>query len=276
MLFLGSFFVFVFGLIVGSFLNVIALRYNSGLSPLEGRSACFSCGKELRWYELLPVVSFLVQKGRCRACGSKISWQYPIVELLTATVFLLTYLKDFSPFNFSFFVIIFSLLIVIGIYDLRHKIIPDGLVYTFIALSLAKLFMPELGFVEIPDFLDLVAGPLFFLPLGLLWFFSGGRWIGFGDAKLALGIGWFLGFIFGLSAVVLAFWVGAAVGILLLVGARLQSVMPQGMRLFLGTRNLTMKSEIPFAPFLILGTVLIFFFPTDLVGIAALLELYQL
>src|SRR3989344_4754529 len=78
--------VFVFGATIGSFLNVVIYRYNSGVSPLRGRSQCFACGKTLAWYELVPIVSFFIQRGRCRGCGVKLSWQYPAVEALTGVI----------------------------------------------------------------------------------------------------------------------------------------------------------------------------------------------
>src|SRR3990167_11117895 len=90
--------IFIFSLTIGSFLNVAILRYGSKESILKGKSRCFNCGKNLKWRELIPVFSFIFQKGRCRTCQSKISWQYPAVELITGTVFFLTALKIF---NFS-------------------------------------------------------------------------------------------------------------------------------------------------------------------------------
>ncbi len=89
----GIFF-FILGIVVGSFLNVIVLRFRSGLKATQGRSICFSCGKTLQWYELIPVASFLFQGARCRGCNSRISWQYPLVELLTGAIFILVFLKE--------------------------------------------------------------------------------------------------------------------------------------------------------------------------------------
>src|SRR6185503_15262997 len=83
-------FSFVLGTIVGSFLNVVALRYNTGMT-LKGRSKCFSCGKNLEWHELIPVISFLFQKGQCKTCKSSISWQYPIIELSGGLLFILIF-----------------------------------------------------------------------------------------------------------------------------------------------------------------------------------------
>src|SRR3989344_5482997 len=139
---------FSFGAIIGSFLNVVALRYNTG-KGIGGRSFCFSCGKNLHWYELVPILSFAVQKGRCRNCRSKISLQYPSVEIFTGLVFLALFFKfnhlllispAFFTLLFLFFGIIMSILIVISVYDMRHKIIPDKLVFLFICFSFASLF----------------------------------------------------------------------------------------------------------------------------------------
>ncbi|MBX4211124.1 hypothetical protein KW783_04110, partial [Candidatus Parcubacteria bacterium] len=98
----------------------------------------------------------------------------------------------------------------------------------------------------------------------LLWLVSGGRWIGFGDAKLAAGIGWLLGLAYGLSALFLAFWIGAAFSIVYIAISRL----------FLGQKNLTMKSEIPFAPFLIAALFIVFLFHIDVVGLTRLFALH--
>ncbi|MFA5291257.1 MAG: prepilin peptidase, partial [Candidatus Paceibacterota bacterium] len=129
---------FFFGLVIGSFLNVVILRYQTGRG-LSGRSGCFSCGKKLNWYELIPILSFFFQRGRCRGCQSKISWQYPIVELLTGLLFALIYwhLAGAWP-EVIFYCLIASLLIVITAYDLKHQIIPDQFVFAFILLSLLK------------------------------------------------------------------------------------------------------------------------------------------
>src|SRR3989338_4512275 len=91
MLFIIS--IFILGLIIGSFLNVVILRCGTGKSILKGSSRCPNCEKKLSWRELIPVLSFIIQKGRCRTCQSKISWQYPIVELLTGIIFALVFLK---------------------------------------------------------------------------------------------------------------------------------------------------------------------------------------
>lgn len=245
-------FVFVFGSIIGSFLNVVIYRYNSGTSPLEGRSQCFSCGKTLAWYELAPLLSFILQKGRCRKCSVKLSWQYPIVEAITGGIFVAVFLLEKPILETALLIAIFSTLLVIAVYDIRHKIIPDGLSATFAVLGLLNFFSGA-GFeraLHFPYLWTLIAGPLLFFPFWALWAISQGRWLGLGDGKLALGIGWFLGATLGGSAVMLAFWIGALYALCIM---GLQKILQK-------TKNvLSMQSEIPFGPFLILATFIVYF-----------------
>ena len=252
---------FVFGLIIGSLLNVVILRLNTQKS-LGGRSACMSCMNKLSWYELLPVFSYLGLRGRCRNCKTRISIQYPLVELATGLIFGLLFLKfqdvffwdtlSFS-FTYAYYTVVFSLLAVIATYDLKHKIIPDSLSFTLGIMAFVGLFLfninnfSELS-LHVPSVLDLLSGPLIALPFALFWLVSSGKWMGLGDAKLALSLGWLLRFSGALSGVVLAFWIGAVVGIMLVIFSPKHG----------------MKSEIPFAPYLVLGTFLAFIFSLSL------------
>ncbi len=242
-------FSFVLGTIIGSFLNVVSFRFNTGMT-LGGRSKCFSCNKVLSWQELFPIFSFIFQRGSCRKCKSKISWQYPLVEAGSGILFVLVFFF-FPPtsleaaFGTIFYLFITSLLIVITVYDMKHKIIPDSLSYTFGVVALLHLFIsPDLSFTT-PGLMDLLAGPLLALPFFLLWLLSKGRWMGLGDAKLTLGLGWLLGISGGISAITLAFWIGAVVSII-----------------WVGFVFKKFKShfEVPFGPFLILGLYLVLFF----------------
>ena len=262
---LGIFY-FTFGAIAGSFLNVVVLRYNTGFS-MGGRSGCDSCGKKLLWFELIPLLSFFLQKGRCNACSSSISAQYPLVEALTGVLFLFIYLKDLSIASTFYMFAIVSLLVAILVYDIRHRIIPDGLVYTFILLAFLSTVVefPALQ-VHIPELSAFISGPLLFLPFYFLWFVSKGTWMGLGDGKLVLGIGWFFGIAGGLSAIVLAFWVGAVVSIILLIFSRVST----RFQLFGVRKKLTIKSEVPFAPFLILGFFIMYFFTIDIIALITL------
>jgi leader peptidase (prepilin peptidase)/N-methyltransferase len=238
--YLSVVFIFILGLIIGSFLNVVIYRYNTGKS-LGGRSQCLACGKVLHWYELVPVFSYLLQRGRCRGCGSKFSWQYPAVELATAILFASSWLLPLSFVSHLIYLAAIALLVVIAAYDFRHLIIPDGPVYAFALLGLLEAALTNALWPRLLAGLGLTA---FFW---ILWGVSRGRWLGFADGKLALGLGFFLGATDGISAVVLAFWIGAAVGLALIAYSRLSARFGR----------VTMKSELPFAPFLILGFLLV-------------------
>lgn len=237
----------LFGAIIGSFLNVVILR--RGVRSLGGRSSCASCARTLAWYELVPVVSWLVLAGRCRTCGSGISWQYPAVEALTALLFALIFA---APVPFAYQIgaaLVACISVIIGVYDLRHTIIPDEWAILFGAAAL--MFSWTAGMFSFSPWEALLAGPFAAAPFFLLWFVSGGRWMGLGDAKLALGIGWFLGILDGLRAIVLAFMLGAAISVCVLLPL---PYLIHALRRF-GThtsvRAFTMKSEVPFGPFLL-------------------------
>lgn len=250
-------FIFLFGTIIGSFLNVVIYRFNTGKSIVNGRSICMNCNNTLLWYELIPVFSFLIQSGRCRRCSERISHQYPIIELVTGLVFVLISYHFLPILNFSFwayiflvtfFLFIFSLLLVISVYDIRHKIIPDKLVYVFSFVSFLSLFINNSGIGSIfisPSISSFLVGPLLALPFALLWLVSHGKWMGLGDAKLMLGIGWILGPVLGLSAMVLSFWIGLVISLIVM---------------FVFPKKISMKTEIPFAPFLIISTLIVFLY----------------
>jgi len=245
MLFLNLFIIFVLGTIIGSFLNVVVLRYNTGLSIISGRSRCFSCSKNLHWYELIPLFSFLMLGGKCLGCNSKISYQYFIVEFLTGVIFAGLFLKFGLMPLLPLYLLIASILIAMSVYDFKHKIIPDGMVFIFIALSFIILCLTHSlsELLSLPISLDLLAGPMLFAFFAFFWLISGGKWMGFGDAKLAIGVGFLLGFSGGVYAIMLAFWIGAAVSFVLIL---LQKIK-------IAKFKLSFKSEVPFAPFIILA-----------------------
>ncbi len=278
-----SIFSFLFGISAGSFINAVCLRMEKGESFTKGRSKCPFCAKMLGWKELIPVVSFLILKGKCLSCRKKISPRYLLVELAMGVVFLLVFLKQLSfyggdIYNSTFLIhslylfAIFGILGAIVIYDIPNKIIPDGFSLSFISLALlgliTRLFIEPFSFIF---FLDILAGPVLFLFFYILWHVSDGRWIGLGDGKLVLGMGLFLGFIGGISATALAFWVGALYALILLFIGKLLSYRKS--KLSFSFKNLTMKSEIPFAPFLVLGTFLYFLFEWDVFSLAFILSI---
>jgi prepilin signal peptidase PulO-like enzyme (type II secretory pathway) len=274
--------IFLFGIIIGSFLNVLVLRKGTGLN-LGGRSMCFSCGKTLSFFELVPVLSFLIQSGKCKGCKSRISWQYPLVELVSGIVFVLMAYIWLIPFNFS----IYSLgaftfktsavlaLLSLSAYDWKHKIIPDSFSAWFSLSALFSIawdysFKMGIGGSVINEFLPytavwfIVTGLIFFCIFGLVWVISQGKWLGFGDVKLVLGIGFLLGPIEGVSAIVFAFWIGAIYSI--------GHIIVSKIRVYKG--NVALSHEIPFAPFLALGTFVAVLSHIDLFQIGNILAIF--
>lgn len=284
-------FFFLFGTIIGSLLNVVVLRY--GARGLSGRSHCGACGKTLRWFELFPLVSFLAQRGRCRSCKARISRQYFLVELVTGLVFTLVFWKEFphlfSPFPslYSIFYILlslllWSLLIALSVYDVRHKIIPDALVYgaAFLAFLLFLYsYFPRptasagLGILHTTSLRDFLSGFFFAAPFALIWFFSRGRAMGLGDAKLVVLFPWLLGLAKGLSALIIGFWIGAAVSVAALALKATTTLLPRrfspALRAHL--KKLSLKTELPLGPFLILGLFLVYVLGWDITGLGMLL-----
>ncbi|OGG57426.1 hypothetical protein A2853_03625 [Candidatus Kaiserbacteria bacterium RIFCSPHIGHO2_01_FULL_55_17] len=242
----------IFGLLIGSFLNVLTLRWGS--RSLTGRSACESCKRQIAWYDLVPVLSWIVLRGRCRSCGKSISLQYPLVELVTGAIFALIGAAPVSLSQQLLALPIAGLLIAIAVYDLHHTIIPDAWVYICAALALCSslLYEPVSGYSFV---LLLLSGPVIAVPLFSFWYFSRGTWMGFGDVKFALLMGWLLGLVNGFQALMLAFILGAVVSILLLLLSRYQLLhrIVGGK----GGAGYTMKSEVPFGPFLVAATFIV-------------------
>lgn len=250
---------FLFGVSVGSFLNVVILRGEKGES-LGGRSRCNGCGKNLTAYELIPVLSYLWQKGRCRGCGIALSLQYPLVEFGTGLVFFAAFwwfyprlVLDLSSFVFITALFVgLGAAIVIFVSDLRFQIIPNGGFLTLLILgiisTLARNWSVGSGgllFVRGLSY-DGISALILSLILAALWFFSGGSWMGFGDVKLILALALILGFPASMVLFVFSFWLGGLVAIILLLSGK-------------GT----LGSKIPFGPFLLAGSVLAYFFTSD-------------
>lgn len=254
--------IFLLGLCVGSFLNVVIDRIPQKKSIIKNRSHCDFCKKTLAWYDLIPIVSFLLLKGKCRYCGSALSLQYPAVEFATGLLFLsilslyvpLALSLNSIPFILSsiegsmvsivFLLIVFSSLLAIFVIDIKYGIIPDAILFpitflTFISLILNYEFL-------IPAFLS---GVVCFLLFFFIVFVTKGRGMGFGDVKYAFFMGLFLGYptiVIGLYA---AFLTGAALSLILIV-----------------VRKKRFGQTIPFGPFLVIGTFIGYFWGLDLVN----------
>ncbi len=244
---------FVLGLCVGSFINVAVLRYGFKELP-STRSRCASCDTKLMGIDLVPFFSYLALSGRCRHCGSRISMQYPIVELLTGLAFAGTIVS--LPFSTVLEILVllaylgfWSTLIALALYDIRHTLIP----YPFIAILGAFALVG--GITRVGDALMglVVCGGF----IGLIYLLTRGRGMGLGDVFVSGAIGAMLGLSLGVSALTLAVWFGAFVG----------------MCVLLARGHATLKTEIPFAPFLAVGAYTAFFLKLSPLAFVAWLSL---
>jgi leader peptidase (prepilin peptidase) / N-methyltransferase len=247
---------FILGLIIGSFINVVIVRLDVAESIL-GRSHCPHCKARIRWYDNIPLFSFTMLKTRCRDCGEKISWQYPLVEIATGVIFALVggYFFDIAnpqswleTFHYLF---IFSLLLVVFVYDLKFMEIPMimiwiGTLWSVLYFLLADwmFFNPALGILSSRLFSGILAGIIAFLFFFILSSVSKEKWMGMGDAYLAFLAGLIVGWPTILIVLMLAFATGAVVGMALIY-----------------LKKKTMKSQVPFAPFIVLGVFLTVIIP---------------
>ncbi len=223
------FLIFILGLCIGSFLNVIIIRLHDGASPLKGRSMCPQCKHTLAWYELIPLASFIIQQGRCRHCQAHISWQYPFVEFGTGVLFAMLSSPIFSYqfsvlSNFSITQLLnylfLCILIVTFVTDLRWNLIYDAVVWPGIVLALLITLSPYHLLAA------LVGGGAF----ALQYILSRGAWVGSGDILLGAFLGLILGFPAILAALFLTYISGSLVALLLmsLGGKKTKDTLPLG------------------------------------------------
>ncbi len=239
----------LFGLLIGSFLNVIIWRLPRK-SNIRGRSECPKCKAELKWHDLIPVVSYILQRGKCRYCGAGISVRYPLIELITGILFAVMAMHFYSPVAAEQLVLIRALIVVsfcvaIFVVDLEHYLILDALVFPGIAaMLLTGLGLDLMNHVSLLSLSGYTAsgllGAMFaFIPFWLLWYLSKGRWMGFGDVKFVLFMGLVLGFPVIFMGLFLAFMSGALISMFFLVSGKKQ-----------------LSSRIPFGTFLAAATVI--------------------
>lgn len=244
---MAIFLIFIFGLALGSFLNVLIDRLPNGESIWWGRSHCDHCKKTLRWYELIPILSWIIQGGKCRRCRKSLSIQYPLIELITAVILVYIYLQTPNPpIVLSSYLIVLSLL-VIFLADLKYQIIPDSMIITGVVGTLLLIFTMNYELSTMNLLLSALSASAFFF---LLWLITRGRGMGFGDVKLAFLMGLFLGFPKIIIALYAAFLTGALVGVILILA-----------------QNKSLKTKIAFGPFLIWGTLVAWFWGERIVAI---------
>jgi leader peptidase (prepilin peptidase) / N-methyltransferase len=230
----------VFGLLIGSFLNACAYRIPKKISIARGRSACPACGRQIKAYDNIPLLSYVILRGRCRACGARIHWRYPLVEGLTGVLFAAVAAFDGLTAVLPLHLVFVAALILVSDIDLQVRIIPDAVVLPVAVIGLAGMIAisPEDWWVW------LVAGfgAAAFLLIATLVYekLRKVEGIGMGDVKLALCMGFYLGASV-VPALFLGFIAGTVAGIVVLA------------------RGGTGKSAIPFGPFLALGAIVALF-----------------
>lgn len=277
LIYLYYFFVFYLGTILGSFLNVVTLdieklfnendlEHRNELffftrhiskryfwqSLLTRRSHCDSCGKTLHTFELFPVFSYLLQRGKCSACGEKIDPSHLWVELLCGGYFLGVFYVLFwqaalfsSAFIFTilFWFLVFGALFILALFDYRTQLIPDVVLFFVSVLVIVHQVVTD-SF----SWMNIAAAVTMSGMFYLVWWFSRGQWIGFADGKLAGLIGLLLGFSAGFTALAISFWAGAIVCIILLSLGKL----------FRRTNGLSWGESVPFGPFMVFGIWYVF------------------
>ena len=255
MIFLIFLSIFILGAAIGSFLNVLIGRLPKG-EKITGRSHCDHCRKKLRWYDLIPILSFFILDRKCRYCHKKLSWQYPIVEIITGISFVLItnyqipITRQFSNIRslgnwslFGYWLLVIGLLssfIVIFFSDLNYHLISD---YVLITLFIFSFFYKLFNNVTIQQFSNFfLSGLIVALPIFLIYYFSKERAMGLGDVYLSTIIGFLLGWKRGYLALYIAVITGAIFGLVLIV-----------------LKKKKLQSKIAFGPFIVIGTIVMLF-----------------
>jgi leader peptidase (prepilin peptidase)/N-methyltransferase len=230
----GAIVVTVLGLCIGSFINVIIYRLPRGESIVTGRSHCTHCGNMIAWYDLFPLASYLLLGGRCRRCKASISWRYPLVESLTAALFLILYFRfGLAPVLLKY-LFLSALLVAVSFIDLERFLIPNSLVLAGVVFGVAAVLL-----IRDTSLLSALLGAVSSSGFLLLVCLVSRGGMGLGDVKLALVTGLFLGWPRGLEGVLIGACAGGLLGIVLLM-----------------TGIKGRKDPIPFGPFIALGAMI--------------------
>ncbi len=252
--FLTTIFLFIFGTIIGSFINVVIYRTLKKESWVKGRSKCENCQKQIQWFDNLPLLSFFILGGKCRHCKTSISISHPVVEFLTGSLFVWWYWGGSlffriteAPLQFIqpiFWLLVGLILVIIFCVDILYFIIPDEAVIALTSLTvLYRVSLVTTGVMQLPDLGRAILGSLglslFFYGIGVLYEkITKKSGMGFGDVKLVFPLGLLMGWPNLLVGIFLSFIFGSVVGVALIL---------------LGKRKF--QQAIPFGPFLIAGTI---------------------
>lgn len=247
---------FILGASIGSFVQVIASRLN--VAPIiKGRSKCLSCGEALRPLDLMPVISFLLLKGRCRYCKTKFGVEALLIEGFFGLTFLALYFMVLagqpnliiSLVWLAYYSLLFGALGVMALYDRLHSYIPSSFLFAYIVLTFG---MYSVRVFSDPDILVILSPIFVALPFLIIWLVTKGRGLGFGDVILFFGVGAFFGSLQGLAVLIISIWLGAIFGIYIK---------------YLKRDALTKYTAIPFVPFIVVAFILVLFTGIDIFSI---------
>ncbi len=236
-------YIFLIGLCIGSFLNVCIFRLPAGRSIVRPPSACPACAANINWYDNIPILSYILLRGRCRGCGAAISVRYPLVELLSGLFALAVWMR-YGPHPYTLFYYAFiAALLVVTFIDLDHRIIPDEISLPGIPIGFAaSFFLPSLSWLDSLMGILIGGGTLFAIAWGYQRF-TGKEGMGGGDIKLLAMIGAFIGWQGVLFTIMASSFIGTLAGVMVMIRMR------KGMKL-----------AVPFGPFLAIGAILYLFF----------------
>lgn len=228
---------FIFGLSVGSFINAVVYRLQNNKKIINDRSACPKCRHKLAWHDLIPLASFCMLKGRCRYCRKRILWQYPLIEFLTGIIFILPIIQSPGTVPILIYLIFACILMTVFAYDLRYMLIPDKITVPAILIAATTQLFFNFEFHYLLNLLLAgFAAAGFFM---LQFIISKGSWIGGGDIRLGFLMGLILGWPNVIVGMFLAYIIGAAFSLpLVIIGKK------------------SMKSPVPFGVFLTIATII--------------------
>jgi leader peptidase (prepilin peptidase)/N-methyltransferase len=243
---------FVLGGIWGSFCNVCIYRLPDNDSVITGRSFCRSCKNKIKWYDNIPLLSFIFLRGKCRSCNNKISSQYFLVELISAVSFLFIYFIYGLSVTTLLLIILSIFFIIIFFIDLKHYIIPNELTFPLMLIGFVKSFDPNLNQTIFPNYINSLLGGFFgYAVIWLIIFFykkvRNKEGMGLGDAKLMAVVG----FWFGWASIPFTIFISSAVALVLVIPSLIKK-----------TRN--MSAQIPFGPYIIIGCIIYVTFANQL------------
>ena len=248
MIFFVSILVFFIGICLGSFANVCIYRLPKNKQIITGRSFCPKCKKIIKWFDNIPLISFLLLNGKCRKCHKPISLKYFIIELITGIGFLLIYLNFNNYLSIIFLSVLFLLYLIIFFIDLKHFIIPDGLNFGFLVLAFFKYFLPNFNTSFIHDInQSIIGGIVGYLSIWIIIYLyrviKKIEGMGLGDAKLMTGIG----LLFGWQSIPFVLFISAVLGLILATPSLIN-------------KKKNLRSKIPFGPFIITACFIYFLY----------------